>query len=365
MRIGSPARRMLFVAAVLLVAAQFAPWLASRVLELWSAFGPAWCALPALRAPDDTTSFICVQIYRRPSIPHTSLELLILIAMVLVSLPAIRWCLRPVRDMVPLIADVGPQNLGHRLRPGDSGDELARLGRAIDEMMDRIAVGYEAQRRFAADASHELRTPLAVQRTLIEVSMAQSLGPEKLELLTGQLLDTNERNERLIEGLLVLSESDRGLMSHTPLRLDLITEAVVDAHRKRAAEAGVTITTHLRPRVVAGEQVLLERLVTNLVQNAVKYNRPDGTIEVHVGDTPALTVVNTGDDIPPDEVPALFEPFRRRTAARIDHSGGAGLGLAIARSITRAHDGTIAATSTGGDGLRVDVSFPPAGSPSG
>jgi signal transduction histidine kinase len=135
---------------------------------------------------------------------------------------------------------------------------------------------------------------------------------------------------------------------------------VADAHRKRAAEAGVTITTRLLPRVVLGERVLLERLVTNLIQNAVKYNRPEGTIDVRVGEVPALTVVNTGDDIPPDEVPALFEPFRRRSAARIDHSGGAGLGLAIARSITRAHDGTIAASSTGRDGLRVEVSLPPA-----
>ena len=110
-----------------------------------------------------------------------------------------------------------------------------------------------------------------------------------------------------------------------------------------------------------GEQVLLERLVTNLVQNALKYNRPGGTIDVQVGDDPALIVANTGDDVPPEEVPALFEPFRRRTGARIDHSGGAGLGLAIARSITQAHEGLITASSTGHDGLRVQVSFPPGG----
>ena len=162
--------------------------------------------------------------------------------------PAVRWCLRPLRDLVAVISNVGPQNLGHRLRPGPGHDELAVLGRTIDDMMDRIATGYEAQRRFAADASHELRTPLAVQRTLIEVSMADDLTTEQLELLTEQLLATNERNERLIEGLLVLSESDRGLMTRTPLRLDEITAAVLDTYRKRAAEAGVTITADLRPR---------------------------------------------------------------------------------------------------------------------
>jgi len=189
--------------------------------------------------------------------------------------------------------------------------------------------------------------------------MADELTSEQLELLAEQLLATNERNERLIEGLLVLSESDRGLMTRTPQRLDRITAAVLDTQRKRAAETGVSITCNLQPRTVLGEYVLLERLVTNLVQNALKYNRPDGTIDVRVGDDPALIVANTGDDVPPEEVPALFEPFRRRTGARIDHSGGAGLGLAIARSITQAHEGLITASSTGHDGLRVQVSFPP------
>jgi signal transduction histidine kinase len=196
-----------------------------------------------------------------------------------------------VRDLVPVIANVGPQNLGYRLRPGPGRDELAVLGRTIDAMMDRIAVGYEAQRRFAADASHELRTPLAVQRTLIEVGMTGARTEDQLALLTTQLLETNERNERLIEGLLVLSRKRPRLLSRSPLRLDLITARVLDTHRARAAEAGITITSTLEPRVVIGEEVLLERLVANLVQNAVKYNRPEGTIDVRVGDDPALTVI--------------------------------------------------------------------------
>jgi signal transduction histidine kinase len=314
--------------------------------------------VPEFRTPPRDASFFCVQLYRRPTVITLSARALVALILLVACLPLVRWCLRPVLALIPVIANVGPQNLGHRLRPGPGRDELAVLGRTIDEMMDRITVGYEAQRRFAADASHELRTPLAVQRTLIEVGMAGALTPDQLALLTAQLLDTNERNERLIEGLLVLSESDRGLMARAPLRLDEITGQVLDLHRASAAEAGITITSTLRPRVVAGEQVLLERLVTNLVQNAVKYNRPGGTIDVQVGDDPALVVANTGDDVPPDRVAALFEPFRRLSGARIDHSGGAGLGLSIARSITRAHDGTIAATSTGRDGLRVQVSFP-------
>ena len=359
MTIGSPARRILLLCAIVLVVAQTAPLIIDLVLALWREFGPGWCRQPLYRAPDGDASLVCVQIYRRPTLVRAVPLLLVLTAMAAACLPAVRWCLRPLRDLVGVIAAVGPQNLGHRLHPGPGRDELAVLGRTLDDMMDRIAVGYEAQRRFAADASHELRTPLAVQRTLIEISMTDDdLSGEQLRLLTAQLLATNERNERLIEGLLVLSESDRGLVTRTPLRLDEITAAVLDAHRTRAAEVAVTITSRLRPRVVLGEQVLLERLVTNLVQNALKYNRPGGTLDVRVGDDPALVVANTGDDVPPEEVGALFEPFRRRAAARVGQGGGAGLGLAIARSITQAHDGLITASSTGHDGLTVQVSLP-------
>jgi signal transduction histidine kinase len=353
----SPAGRVLLLCAVLLVAAQFAAPAAAELRALWREFGPSWCLVPPQRAPQ-SPSFVCEQLFRRPSIVTLLSLMVILLALLTVCWLVVRWCLRPVRDLVPVIANVGPQNLGHRLRPGPGGDELAVLARAIDEMMDRIAIGYEAQRRFAANASHELRTPLAVQRTLIEVSMARALTGDQLTLLTAQLLETNERNERLIEGLLVLSESDRGLPARVPLRLDRIVARILDNHRVAATEAGIKVTSRLSPRTVLGEQVLIERLVTNLLQNALKYNRPDGTIDVEVGDDPALIMTNTGDDVPPDEVSALFEPFRRLGSARIDHSGGAGLGLAIARSIVRAHDGTVAASSTGHDGLRVQVRFP-------
>ncbi|MFI5896861.1 sensor histidine kinase [Actinoplanes sp. NPDC051513] len=352
----SPARRMLLVCAVVLVAALFVPRVADELLHLWFDFVPS----PCRGVPDGNTSYFCAQLFRHPSIVPLAARVLVLVALLAACLAAIRWCLQPLRDLIPMIADVGPQNLGHRLRPGQGRGELAALGRTIDDMMDRIAVGYDAQRRFAADASHELRTPLAVQRTLIEVGMARDLKPDQIELLAAQLLETNQRNERLIEGLLVLAESDRGLVSHAPVRLDEVTQQVLDAHASRAVEAGLTMTSELQTRVVTGERVLLERLVTNLVQNAIKYNRPGGTIDVTVGGNPALVVVNTGDDVPPEEVTGLFEPFHRLAGTRIDHSGGAGLGLSIARSIVRAHEGTIAAHSTGHDGLRVQVSFPDA-----
>ncbi|MCO8277702.1 HAMP domain-containing histidine kinase [Actinoplanes sp. TRM 88003] len=269
------------------------------------------------------------------------------------------WVLVPVRRVLPVIAQVGPQNLGHRIRPGRGRDEMNRLGRALDTMMDGIAAGYEGQRSFAANASHELRTPLALQRTLIEVGMAEPLTPEQSALLASQLLETNSRNERLIEGLLVLSQADQGLASSTPHRLDRIADDVVTAHTRAAQDADIKIKTELRPYEVRGDGVLLERLIRNLVHNAIKYNRPGGSVVVVVSPADgALTVQNTGPLVPAEDVTRLFEPFTRLATGRIDHSGGSGLGLAIARSIVRAHGGTITATAPADGGLHIRVDLP-------
>jgi signal transduction histidine kinase len=290
-----------------------------------------------------------------------AVAVVILLAVLLLPLQALAgWCLHPVLALIAPIAQVGPQNLGYRIRARGTRDELRSLTDAIDDMMDRVAEGYEGQRRFAANASHELRTPLAVQRTLIEVSMASSLNADQIELVTRQLLITNERNEQLIEGLLVLSESDQGLIARTPQRLDDIATTVVADHHELAASARVTLHTDLTERIVPGERVLLERLVTNLVQNAIKYNRPGGEVQVIVGVTPALVVTNTGPEIPAEAIAGLFEPFRRLATDRINHGGGAGLGLTIARSITQAHDGRIRAQPQARDGMRVEVELPTA-----
>ncbi|MEV4198660.1 sensor histidine kinase [Micromonospora globbae] len=348
----SPRRRIVLVGVVALLVGFFLPGLVKWLL------GIVW--LPAREIcglAEPGLNLICEQA-RQLDVAIPQMASLVLSAVAVLGIwGAAAWCLRPVRDLAEPIAHVGPQNLGYRIRRSGS-DELAQLSRAIDQMMERIAAGYEGQRRFAANASHELRTPLAVQRTLIEVGMAQSLTGEQLELLTAQLLQTNERNERLIEGLLALSESDQGLRSSTPQRLDEIAGSVLAAYQDRATAAEVTIESHLAPRVVMGERVLLERLVTNLVENAIKYNRPGGRLTVVVGRTPALTVVNTGQVVPAEAVAGLFEPFRRLARDRTNHSGGAGLGLAIARSITQAHDGVIAARPADGGGLRVDVQLP-------
>jgi signal transduction histidine kinase len=150
-------------------------------------------------------------------------ELVVVTAVVLaVGYGLARWVTWPMRQIADQIARFGPTSLGLRLRASGPRDESRRLSDEIDTMLDRLAEGYEAQRRFASNASHELRTPLATQRALIEVSLASALGPEQLELLSRQLLATNERCERLIDGLLTLAETERGLITSGPLRLDLV-----------------------------------------------------------------------------------------------------------------------------------------------
>lgn len=268
------------------------------------------------------------------------------------------WVLAPIRAMADVVAQLGPASLGVRMRAQGPNDETRRLADAIDTMLDRAAEGYEAQRRFAANASHELRTPLATQRALIEVSLRSALTAEQLELVSRQLLATNERNEALVEGLLVLAETERGLLTSTSQRLDNLVAATIDRLRPFAAERGVRIDDDLAPVTTIGEPPLLERLAANLVQNAVKYNTPEGWVRVAVMSPAVLRVSNSGPQVAPEQVSGLFEPFRRATGDRLDHGGGVGLGLTIARSIVAAHRGSITASANLDGGLTVEVRLP-------
>jgi signal transduction histidine kinase len=270
-----------------------------------------------------------------------------------------RWVMQPVRGIAQTVGRFGPNSLGLRLNAAGPRDETRQVSDEIDAMLDRLAEGYEAQRRFASNASHELRTPLATQRALIEVSLTSALTEEQLELLSRQLLATNERNERLVDGLLTLAETERGLMANTPLRLDRIVGEVVENLRRTAKERDLELSAVLAPVTVIGEHPLLDRLANNLVYNAIKYNEPGGTVIVNVVQDGLFTVANTGPIVPPEMVAGLFEPFRRMTGERLDHGGGVGLGLTIARSIVSAHHGSIEARANPGGGLVVDVRLRP------
>ena len=156
--------------------------------------------------------------------------------------------------------------------------------------------------------------------------MAGEPTPDQLELLARQLLSTNERNEQLIEGLLVLAESDRGLAGSSPQRLDELAADVVSYQQQLAELAKVSIAADLAPVLVPGERPLLERLLVNLIQNAVKHNVAGGWVRVVVSGRGTITVSTSGHGVDSAAVPSLFEPFRRLSGDRMNHSSGSGLG---------------------------------------
>jgi signal transduction histidine kinase len=269
--------------------------------------------------------------------------------------------LRPVGLITATARRLGADTLGtRRLALTGPRDEVTELADTFDEMLDRLAASFDSQRRFVANASHELRTPLAVQRTLIEVALAGARVSPTLRQLGDRLLTMNRRSEQLIEGLLVLARSERGLpVPPERVRLDEIAERATTVVSAEADAQGLSITSCLRPRCVAGDAALLEQLVVNLVQNAVRHNEPGGAVQLRVAAAgPALEVFNTGPHVPPESIPELFEPFRRGGTQRTGSDRGVGLGLSIVASIATAHRGSVAAVPGPSGGLCVTVELP-------
>ncbi|WP_395361449.1 ATP-binding protein [Streptomyces sp. YH02] len=251
--------------------------------------------------------------------------------------------LRPVHEMTARAGRLSERNLHDRIAVTGPDDELKELGDTIDALLGRLETAFDSQRRFIANASHELRTPLATQRAAIQVGLDDDCDVRQV------LLDANRRSERLIDGLLLLARSERGLAEREDVRLgELAEEEWADAYV--VADGGV----------VRGSRVLLGQLVRNLVANAVAYNVPEGGTVAVRAEGGVLTVTNTGPVVPPDEVAGLFEPFRRGEGR--DRMGpGAGLGLSIVRSIAEAHGGRVRALPRGageGGGLVVTVTLP-------
>jgi signal transduction histidine kinase len=265
--------------------------------------------------------------------------------------------LRPVHQVVSTARKLGADSLDQRIHLPGPKDELTELADTFDEMLDRLARSFDSQRRFVANASHELRTPLATQRTMVEVALVKLGRDRATRELCEKLLLVNTRSEDLIEGLLVLASSDRGLEHTQDVPLDRLVAQVLDATEPAFERAGVQRYRHLSPRTVRGDPVLLERLVTNLLDNATKYNN-GGTVEVRVGENPAIEVSNTGPPVPPDRADTLFEPFVRLDRDRAGPHRGVGLGLSIVASIAHAHGGAVQAVPRAGGGLVVSVSLP-------
>ncbi|MEU8762665.1 HAMP domain-containing sensor histidine kinase [Streptomyces sp. NPDC048659] len=248
--------------------------------------------------------------------------------------------------------------LDERLALTGPHDEVRELGDTFDAMLDRLDRSFTAQRRFTAHASHELRTPLTLQRTALEIPLAQGRVPADLRPDLRRALDANARTERLIAALLTLARGESEPPARQPADLADAADAALADLAGEARTAGVRIDAAAAPAPVTGEPALLRQVALNLLANAVRHNRPDGTATLTTGtagDRSFLEVGNTGPVVDPAELPELFEPFRRGAGRRAE---GSGLGLAVVRAITANHGGEITAVPRPGGGLTVRVELP-------
>jgi signal transduction histidine kinase len=269
--------------------------------------------------------------------------------------------LRPVRSITGAARRASERHLGERLALQGPRDELKELADTFDEMLDRLDASFASQRRFVADASHELRTPLTVMRTAIDVTLAKpSRSPEQLEAMAAKVRRSVDQAETLIDALLTLATSEQEASNREFVDLATAVEDALDAAEPGIAHLDLRVDANLEPAETTGDRLLLERLVANLVDNAVRHNVRGGWIRLRTGangNGAHLEVANSGLEIPADVVQSLFEPFRRieeRTNAR----DGVGLGLAIVKSISAAHGASVEARHQPEGGLVISLAIP-------
>lgn len=270
--------------------------------------------------------------------------------------------LRPLHDVTATARRLSAESLDERLRLPGPRDEVAELADTFDAMLDRLQAAFQSQRRFVANASHELRTPLAVVRTEVDVTLADPAADvAELRRMASVIRDATLRAQQLVDGLLVLARTEGGaLRAREVADLADLAEAALRIVASEAHSRDLQVTKRLTPALTVGDPALLERVVGNLVENAVRHNVDGGWMEVCTdlaGAHATLRVASSGDVIAPEAVTALFEPFHRGGVARTAHDG-AGLGLSIVHAVVVAHGGTVHAQPVPGGGLAVTVQLP-------
>jgi signal transduction histidine kinase len=278
-----------------------------------------------------------------------------------------RRILLPLHTVTAAARRTSQEHLDERISFDGPNDELKDLADTFDDMLNRLGLAFASQRRFVANASHELRTPLTSARTLIDVAMARpTRTTEQLEVLVGRVREALGQSEALIDGLLTLARSDRGLTTHEPADLEAAAQDAIDQVSTAAWNAKIVIDADLSPSPTLGDRVLLERLVANLVDNAIRYNLTGGSVRVVTGTSNGvsyITVTNTGPIVPESAVASLFEPFTRLDG-RVSNRQGVGLGLSIVTSVVNAHHGHLHAEALPNGGMTISARFPnPTGAP--
>jgi len=269
--------------------------------------------------------------------------------------------LRPIRTITRTAQRISSASLHERLAMSGPEDELKELGDTLDDLFDRLEASFEAQRQFAANASHELRTPLARQRALIQVALADPHADlASLRAAHERVLASEQHLEQMIDALLTLTRGQAGLERRERIDLAAVASHALRAREAELVERGLEVRARLAPAPTAGDSRLLERLVSNLIDNAIRHNTAAGHIEIDTGADGRgafVAIANTGPPIPPGEVERLFQPFQRLSGARTRHSGGHGLGLSIVAAIAEAHGARLSARPRAQGGLTVEVSF--------
>ena len=270
--------------------------------------------------------------------------------------------LRPLRTITASTRQISASNLHERLAVGGPDDELRELGDTIDGLLERLEASFRSQRQFVANASHELRTPLARQRTLAQVALADpDASFDTLRAAHERILASGAQQEQLIDALLALSRSQAGTAVQERMDLAAIVGELSVARAPDAALREVRVTPHLEPAMLRGDPRLVERLVGNLLDNALRHNVRGGTVVVQTGmrDGGAwLSVSNDGPIVRASEIERLYAPFERLEDERTAGGEGFGLGLCIVRAVATAHGATLDTVARPEGGLSTEVRFP-------
>jgi signal transduction histidine kinase len=299
------------------------------------------------------------------ALDEVAFQYLIAFAGVLVLAAVLGWVvsgrvLDPLKRITGTARRVSEEHLDERIPVGGPDDELRELTETLNEMLDRLAESFDTQRRFVANASHELRSPLTVIRSEAEVALANPRPDlDELRGMAESVVQASRRTEALLASLLILARSQRGLLHSEPVDLATVAGEAADAASLTAGSESVRLDARLEPVVVDGDGSLLERLVANLIENGIRYNRPGGFVRVRTRaglGTAELEVENSGPPVEPAAAARLAEPFER--LARDADGRGAGLGLSIVRAVSEAHGGTLAIDPRAEGGLVVLVRLP-------
>jgi signal transduction histidine kinase len=301
--------------------------------------------------------------YADPALAQLDAQLMLALGGTLVIAAALGYlaagrALAPLRRVTGLAHRVTQERMDERIHMPGPEDELRELADTVDGMLDRLAAAFDGQRRFVANASHELRTPLTVIRAEVEVALADAdadADAAELRRMGEVVLEAADRTQALLDSLMVLARSQQAVPRRERVDLARAAHAAASLSAAEAAVRGIELRVDAEPAPLTADRPLVERLVANLVENAVRHNEPGGQVQVTTR-AGLVRVENTGRVISPGDVRRLAEPFER--LHRDSDGPGAGLGLSIVRAVSDAHGADLRLRTRAGGGLLAEVEFP-------